>query len=351
MNRLTPHAAWLTGLAVSTLAWVWPGLALWAIASSWTSALRMLDAQLAYAVSTLTGALTLAPGGVRAVGRSLAVSLTASGLSDANAASAVFAIRLATAGVAMVLGGIFVWIHMRTRPLASATHFDDIAHAYDAQIPPAQRAALLTRKTTLMRRVIEELGVGRRGLDVGCGQGWYVARMREIGFDVHGIDQSPAQIAIARRHVDDPRVIAEGSALAIAAPDASFDFVYCINVLHHLPSAVEQRAAFAELLRVLRPGGLLFVHEINTRNPLFRFYMGYVFPSLNCIDEGIERWLLPHRLHEFTDAPVVRDEYFTFLPEFVPAFVLRACQPIESALERSALRVYSAHYMAVLRKP
>jgi SAM-dependent methyltransferase len=114
---------------------------------------------------------------------------------------------------------------------------------------------------------------------------------------------------------------------------------------------VEQRAAFAELLRVLRPGGLLFVHEINTRNPLFRFYMGYVFPSLNCIDEGIERWLLPHQLHEFTGAPVVAAEYFTFLPEFVPAVVLRAFRPIESWLERSTLRVYSAHYMAVLRKP
>jgi ubiquinone/menaquinone biosynthesis C-methylase UbiE len=299
----------------------------------------------------LTGGLTLAPGGVPVAGRSLAASLAAGGLSDANAASAVLAIRLATAGVATVLGAIFVWVHLRTRPLVSATHFDDIAHAYDAQIPPAQRAALLARKTTLMRRVIDEAGIGRRGLDVGCGQGWYVARMRELDFDVHGIDQSPGQIAIARGHVDDPSVIAEGSALAIAASDASFDFVYCINVLHHLPSTVEQRAAFAELLRVLRPGGLLFVHEINTRNPLFRFYMGYVFPSLNCIDEGIERWLLPHRLDEFTDAPVVRRDYFTFLPEFVPAAVLRACRPIESALERSALRVYSAHYMAVLRKP
>jgi len=351
VNRLTPHAAWLTGLAVSTLAWALPGVALWAIASSWTNAFGMLDAQLAYAASALSGGVTLAPGGVPAVGRSLAGSLAAGGLSDANAASAVLAIRLATAGVAAVLGGIFVWVHVRTRPLASATHFDDIAHAYDAQIPPAQRAALLTRKTMLMRRVIEDFAVGRRGLDVGCGQGWYVARMREIGFDVHGIDQSPAQIAIARRHVDDPSVIAEGSVLAIAEPDASFDFVYTINVLHHLPSAVEQRAAFAELLRVVRPGGLLFVHEINTRNPLFRFYMGYVFPSLNCIDEGIERWLLPHRLYEYTDAPVVRDEYFTFLPEFVPAAVLRTFRPIESALERSAFRVFSAHYMAVLRKP
>jgi SAM-dependent methyltransferase len=139
--------------------------------------------------------------------------------------------------------------------------------------------------------------------------------------------------------------------LAIPAETGTFDFVYCINVLHHLESVDQQRVAFAELARVLRPGGLIFVHEINTRNILFRFYMGYVFPSLNCIDEGIERWLLPHKLGTYTPLPVVDIRYFTFLPEFLPDVFLRAFGPIERALERSPLRPYSAHYMAVLRKP
>ena len=112
-----------------------------------------------------------------------------------------------------------------------------------------------------------------------------------------------------------------------------------------------QRAAFAEMLRVLTPGGTLFVHEINTRNLLFRFYMGYVFPSLNCIDEGVERWLLAHRLDQYTAAPLVDVRYFTFLPDFVPAVVVRWFAPVERWLEQSGGRVYSAHYMAVLRKP
>ena len=107
----------------------------------------------------------------------------------------------------------------------------------------------------------------------------------------------------------------------------------------------------AELARVLRPGGLLLVHEINTRNVLFRFYMGYVFPSLNCIDEGVERWLLPDRLAAYTDLPVAEIHYFTFLPEFLPQVLARVLTPIEGLLEASRLGVYSAHYMAVLRKP
>jgi hypothetical protein len=78
--------------------------------------------------------------------------------------------------------------------------------------------------------------------------------------------------------------------------------------------------------------------------------MGYVFPSLNCIDEGIERWLLAHKLDTYTQARVVEVRYFTFLPEFVPAFIVRLFAPVERFLERSAARVFSAHYMAVLQK-
>jgi len=175
--------------------------------------------------------------------------------------------------------------------------------------------------------------------------------MRALGFDVVGIDNSPLQVERAGCLFERPDVVRRGSVLAIPFEDARFDFVYCINVLHHLDSITSQRLAFDELVRVLKPGGTLFVHEINTRNWLFRFYMGYVFPALNCIDEGVERWLLPHRLPAYTSLPVQQVEYFTFLPEFVPATVVRLLAPIERRLERSSLRCYSAHYMAVLRKP
>ena len=161
--------------------------------------------------------------------------------------------------------------------------------------------------------------------------------MRELGFDVAGIDASAGQVRLRppRRRRG---LVVEGSALQIPAADASYDFVYTINVLHHLSSVDEQRRAFGRLLRVLRPGGVLFVHEINTRNVLFRFYMGYVFPSLNCIDEGVERWLLPHRLEVYTDELAAVDvRYFTFLPDFLPAAVVRLLTPIERWLERSPL--------------
>ena len=350
LGRLAGLRTWTTALATSLVAWVLPCAGLWLLAAATEQGLGLVDAIATYSGSATDSALTLAPGGVLVAGRQMLSALAEHGFSDADAVLAVFGVRLSTVGVSVALGVLFVVMHVRARSARSATHFDDIAEAYDVQIPESRRHALLLRKTALMQAFVDARGVGRRGLDVGCGQGAYVGRMRTLGFAVDGIDMSAGQVRLAARNVGGEGIVRVGSVLNIPAGDASFDFVYIINVLHHLNSIDEQRRAFTELLRVLKPGGLLFVHEINTHNILFRFYMGYVFPSLNCIDEGVERWLLAHELGQYTAAPVVDVRYFTFLPDFVPAAIVKLLAPIERALEQSRAKAYSAHYMAVLRK-
>jgi SAM-dependent methyltransferase len=351
-ERLSDGRTWLVGVSVSLAAWALPGLGFWIVANGWGRPLSLATAEYAYAASSSLGGLVLAPGGVLVAGTSLLGELQAAGIGGAAAALSVFGIRLATVGVATALGSVFLFVHLRTPAAAASEHFDEIADAYDVQIPESRREALLAKKTELMRDVMAHaLPDARRGLDAGCGQGWYVGRMRELGFEVDGIDASAGQLTLAATHVGTGARVRLGSVLNVPEPPGSYDFIYTINVLHHLASVEEQRRAFAELLRVLRPGGLLFVHEINTRNVLFRFYMGYVFPSLNCIDEGVERWLLPHRMAMYTDAPLVDLRYFTFLPDFLPQAFVRLLAPLERLLESSPLSPYSAHYMAVFRKP
>jgi ubiquinone/menaquinone biosynthesis C-methylase UbiE/uncharacterized membrane protein YbhN (UPF0104 family) len=349
-SHLGDLRTWNTALVTSVAAWLLPAAGLWLLARQPMHSVSAVEAIQSYAGSATASVLTLAPGGILIAGREMLAALTTHGYDEAAAVLTVLGVRLSTAGVSVALGLLFVFIHLRSASADSATHFDDIADAYDVQIPESRRHALLIRKTDLMKAAVETYGTGRRGLDVGCGQGAYVAHMRTLGFTVDGIDMSAGQVRMAARNVGGEGVVQVGSVLAIPAADASFDFAYTINVLHHLNSVEEQRRAFMELFRVLKPGGLLFVHEINTRNILFRFYMGYVFPSLNCIDEGVERWLLAHKLSTYTDAPVVDVRYFTFLPDFVPSAIVRLLAPVERLLERSAARVYSAHYMAVLRK-
>ena len=350
VGRLMESKAWAAALAASVAAWILPGIGFWRVVGVWGHPFDVISAEYAYAASASLGGLVLAPGGVLVAGGRLLTELEATGFPTVWAALSVFGVRLATLGVATMLGGVFLLIHLRTRASGGAAHFDTIADTYDAQVPESRREALLTRKTELMREVLERLGIGPRGLDAGCGQGAYVARMRQFGFDVTGIDASDGQVELAAQHVASAVLVTAGSVLHIPVPDASYDFAYTINTLHHLASVDEQRRAFGELMRVLRPGGVLFVHEINTRNILFRFYMGYVFPSLNCIDEGVERWLLPNRMPVYTDARVMALRYFTFLPDFAPRPVVRLLTPLECLLEASPLRVYSAHYMAVVQK-
>src|SRR5690606_6598527 len=133
--------------------------------------------------------------------------------------------------------------------------------------------------------------------------------------------------------------------------DGTFDFAYSINVLHHVTTPEAQMATLRELVRVLKPGGVFFLHEMNIENPVFRLYMSYLFPLLKSIDEGTELWIRPTRLPPVPHARWSSERtFFTFLPDFLPGVVLRWLAPLERWLERSRWQRYSAHYMVALRR-
>lgn len=139
--------------------------------------------------------------------------------------------------------------------------------------------------------------------------------------------------------------------MALPYADNTFDFAYSINALHHILNPEGQAQALREVVRVLKPGGVFVLHEMNTYNPLFRLYMGYLFPLLKKIDEGNEVWLLPHKLERVPGARWLPDKaYFTFMPDFVPSSVQRWFAGIERWLETSRFRRLSAHYQACLAK-
>ena len=88
-------------------------------------------------------------------------------------------------------------------------------------------------------------------LDVGCGTGATLAQLpancRGVGVEMERLG---AQSCVARGL---PGIVrARGEALPFA--DASFDLVFALDVLEHIS---DDRAAAAELMRVLRPGGTL----------------------------------------------------------------------------------------------
>jgi len=105
-------------------------------------------------------------------------------------------------------------------------------------------------KLDAVRRYLDALPPSARVLDAGCGEGVLVDEYASR-LDITGVD---ANYSSAR--------VTHGSVTALPFPDGSFDRALCLDVLEHL-SFEDQRAAFAELFRVLARDGELLVSVPN----------------------------------------------------------------------------------------
>ena len=127
---------------------------------------------------------------------------------------------------------------------------------------------------------LDQLPPGSRVLDVGCGIGGSSRlRAQRYGFELRGVSISPGQISRAQALSDPtgPCRFAVMDALALDLPDHSFDAVWTVECAPHI--ADKQRFA-NELLRVLKPGGLLVAADWNQRDDRQRPF------------SGLESWVL-----------------------------------------------------------
>lgn len=121
------------------------------------------------------------------------------------------------------------------------------------------------REATFKNALIEQAQIAprHRVLDVGCGTGTLTLMTKHAvpTAEVIGIDGDPRILAIARAKAGHVAVqFDEGLATALPYPDASFDRIMTSLVLHHLPTTDKERT-FAEMRRVLRPGGELHIAD------------------------------------------------------------------------------------------
>ena len=146
---------------------------------------------------------------------------------------------------------------------------------------------------------LDQLARGSRVLDVGCGIGGSARILaRDYGLDVLGISISPGQIQRAQDLT--PAGLscrfAVMDALNLQLPDGSFDAVWSVEAGPHMPD--KQRYA-DELLRVLRPGGLLAVADWNRRDAAVK--------PLNRLERWVMHQLLVQWAHpEFASIPGFR---------------------------------------------
>jgi SAM-dependent methyltransferase/uncharacterized membrane protein YbhN (UPF0104 family) len=337
----------LLSLAAWTLAAMQVAVAAWSL-DLWISPIAGVRV---FASAVLLGGFTLMPAGIGTTGSFAIVQLLGMSLSAADAVMIVFIVRLATTGVSLAIGAACMLAIMRRAEPSIApdagAHFDEIAVQYGDQFKPHVWNHLLERKVRLIVDALPPEVAAGRGLDLGCGLGEQCLALAKRGLRVFGMDVSQRLAEQARRS---GVAVTAGSAMTLPFRDGSLDFVYAVGVLHHLPDRAAQRAAYLEVCRVLKPGGRFVVHETNTRNPLFRFYMGYVFPLLKKIDEGTEWWIQPWQFHTIAGLKPVEIRFFTFMPDFIPAWMMKPCLAVDRWLERSRFRSYAVHYVAVMER-
>ena len=111
-------------------------------------------------------------------------------------------------------------------------------------------------------------------LEWGCGPGRLIRHMRAAlaprRVTLTGTDYNPESVAWCRANLPGIDFVENGLMPPLPLPSDRFDAVYCFSVFTHL-SEEAQRAWSGELLRVLRPGGLLVctTHGDRCRHMLF----------------------------------------------------------------------------------
>jgi len=231
--------------------------------------------------------------------------------------------------------------------------FDKHAATYDGGLDnpvkrmlgssPDQFTAVKAR--WLLRREKALKSGGLRLLDYGCGAGDLLRVLADLGAraEFSGCDVSTGMLVEAANRwparLGPPPALRVQEGAGTPFADASFDVATVSAVLHHVAPA-ERPAVYAELGRLLKPGGRLYVFEHNVRNPLVRHVVARTPIDANAIlldAEEVRHGLLDSARYE------LETDYLMFMPPGI-----KLLRGIDRALAWLPL---GAQYAVAARKP
>lgn len=211
---------------------------------------------------------------------------------------------------------------------------------------------------------LRTLPQGARVLDIGCGTGAYVARLRQQGFDAAGIEPAEGMRLAAIR--DNPgATIVDAVCTSLPFDDASFDFAFAIEVYRYLHRD-DFRTSLKEVLRVLKPGSRFFFTMVN-RYALDGFYVlqrvrEIVTPGRATTKHPHCEFFTPNELsQELAAAGFVDTQVFgrmlaplrmAYKVPFAGEALARRLDGLDDAIHTSSVATpFAGHLIAVARRP
>ncbi len=177
----------------------------------------------------------------------------------------------------------------------------------------------------------------KRVLDAGCGTGRHTFYAAQFAQEVWSVDLGDAVEVARRNNAAHPNVqVVQADLYQLPFPAESFDFVYSIGVLHHLP---DPEGAFRNLLRYLKKGGQahIYLYWKPERQPIKRALLEFV----TALRQVTTR--LPHRLIHGLAYPAAAAAFVGFV---WPYQLLRAAG-LNQIAERLPLKQYAQYPFSV----
>jgi SAM-dependent methyltransferase len=139
-------------------------------------------------------------------------------------------------------------------------------------------------QTEVLPYLVRDIDLGEKMLEVGPGPGaateWFRHRVRSL-ITVEPDREAAEKLTETYASTNVTTIV--GDATAMLFDEDSFDSVGCFTMLHHVPSNAAQNRLLTEVLRVLRPGGVLIGSDSLPSDRLHQFHEGDTY---NPVDPG-----------------------------------------------------------------
>lgn len=168
-------------------------------------------------------------------------------------------------------------------------------------------------------------------LDVGCGEGRVLRKLLDWGADpekLFGIDLHQGAIEMARE-LSSPKIsFSVQHADEMSFPDSRFDIILMIGVLQHVLDKKLQDVIAGELIRVLRPNGIIITLNINKQ---VKFNSPVLSENTAGFDKGDLEKIFPGCRVEYQNVLLSDKILFDRLPGEWPSLLTEALNPASEA--------------------